>query len=68
VGGEANSEVLSALAEAFGLSASRVGFVRVTRAREKLVALRGDVEGLRERLVTLLGDDPTTRPSGGTPN
>jgi uncharacterized protein len=66
--GAANSEVLSALAVAFGLSPSRVEFVRVTTSRDKLVALRGDVEALRERLVVLLSDDPTTRPSGGIPN
>lgn len=54
VDGAANEEVLTALAQAFGLRRHEVDFVRITRSRQKNIQLRGDASALTLRYRELL--------------
>lgn len=54
VDGKANTAVVAALAEAFGVARSDVTIVTGARARTKLVAVEGDAAAIAGRLVELL--------------
>jgi hypothetical protein len=55
VEGAATSEVLDALARAFGVRTKEVRLVRGAHSRDKVVEIEGDVASLRIRLEELLG-------------
>lgn len=54
VDGRANDAVLAAVAEAFGLRASAVVLRGGATSRTKKLHLSGDVEGITQRLASLL--------------
>lgn len=54
VEGRANAAVVAAVAEAFGLSNSRVSLVAGERGRDKIVELEGADDALATRLAELL--------------
>jgi len=56
VQGAANDEVLTVLADAFGLRRHQVAFARVTSSRDKRVVLEGPTQALHQRLHELRGD------------
>lgn len=56
VDGKANTAVVAALADAFGVARSAVTIVTGARSRTKLVAIEGDAEAVAGRLAELLAD------------
>lgn len=60
IDGAANAEVLTALAEAFGLRPSEVDLVRAGRSRKKLVAVVDSAAVRRRHHCLLLDSDEVT--------
>lgn len=54
--GEANTALVALVARLFGVPRSRVALVAGASARLKTLAVDGDGEALRSRLLTLLAD------------